>query len=221
MPASRKPNPAARPRPRRTRAQTRERLLAAALELLHHGGEAAVTSVSVTRATGIAQSAFYRHFANVEECLAAAAERAVDEIRTAVASDRRRMFESGPGTGDDVERSLRAMFAMADRQRPIQQLFLRHRSDPRALNGVMYRFERGLVRDLAEQLTGRAAKAGVREPPAEAVEALADYLVGACLSAIAAFLDGRGPGADQSARLLAAFATGACRAVYEVLHARK
>ena len=34
------------------------------------GGESAVTTVSVTRAAGSAQSAFYKHFPNVEACIA-------------------------------------------------------------------------------------------------------------------------------------------------------
>jgi AcrR family transcriptional regulator len=208
----------ARPARRRGgRAPTRERLLAAALELLHRGGESAVTTVSLTREAGITQSAFYRHFANVAECLAAAAERVTGEIRTAVAAHRRAMFASGPGTGADLERAFRAMFALVRRQRPVTQLFLRHRSDPLALNGVMYRFARGLVADLAGQLAGRALKAGLPAPDPVALEALADGLVGASLAAVEAYLDGRGPAVEESARLLAAFSTGASVAVYEAL----
>ncbi len=216
MPAGRKSKPVARRR-RGTRAATRERLLTATLDLLCRSGEAAVSTVSVTRAAGIAQSAFYRHFANVEECLSAAAERATAEIRTAVAEHRRRMYATGPGTGEDLERALRDMFALAERQRPVTHLFLRFRSDPLALNGVMYRFARGIVRDLAEQLAGRAVKFGVRDPDPERLEVLADYLTGACSSAIEARLASRGPGVEESARLLAAFLGAAARAAYEAM----
>jgi AcrR family transcriptional regulator len=208
-------------RKRGTRSTTRERLIAATLKLLHQGGETAVTTVSVTRTAGIVQSAFYRHFANLEECLAAAAERATADIRATVAEARRRMFEESPGTGEDLEHSLRKMFRLARRQRPVTELYLRFRSDRVSLNGVMYRYARGLVRDLAEQLTGRAAKVGLSDTGPERMEPVADYVVGACSSAIEAFLDGRSPSVNESSRLLASFLTGGCLGAYETLRSTK
>jgi AcrR family transcriptional regulator len=205
---------------RGTSAATRERLLAAALDLLHRGGETAVTTVSVTRAAGITQSAFYRHFANIEDCLAEAAESVTSEIRIAIAESRRKMYARGPGTGENLERDLRKLLQLSRRQRRIMQLVIRFRSDPRSLNGVMYRFTRGIVRDLADQLMGRAAEAGLRPDPV-LVEALADYIAGACSSAIDAYLAGRGPSIDEAARILASFCTGARRAVFETLRTTK
>jgi AcrR family transcriptional regulator len=216
MPQSAKQGPSKQPRRRGTKEQTRERLLAAALELLHAGGEAAVTTVSVTRAAGIAQSAFYQHFANVEECLAVAADRACRDIREAVAEHRRRMYETGPGTGPDLEQAYRDLFGLVSRQRALLQLFLRHRSDPLALGGVMHRFARGLRSDLAEQLAGQARRAGLSRVSPAGMEALAESLIGASLAAVEAYLEGRGPGVEESARLLAAFTTGACVGAYEL-----
>jgi AcrR family transcriptional regulator len=207
-------------RKRGTRAATRERLLTATLELLHGVGETAISTVSVTRLAGIAQSAFYQHFANVDECLSVVAERVTNEIRTIVSNSRREMFESSAGDGKDIEIMMRCMFAMAEKERAINQLFLRYRSDPLALNGIMYRFGRGLVTDLAEQMTERAVQAGLR-PGAKQMEALAEFMVGACWSAIEAFLDGRGPGVEESSRLLAVFLTNARRGVFDSLKTRK
>jgi AcrR family transcriptional regulator len=211
-------------RSRGIKAQTREQLIASALELLHSGGETAVTTVSVTRGAGIVQSAFYQHFANVEECLAVAAEQVTRQIRESVASARQRMYDargeiddSRPEVGKDLEESYRRMFKMVSRQRGVTQLFLRYRSDPLALNGVMHRFARGLSSDLAAQLTERAVKAGHKAPPRDWIAALADNLGAACLAAIDAHLQRRGPSLDESARLLAAFSRGACRAVFEAL----
>jgi AcrR family transcriptional regulator len=208
------------PRRRGNKAQTRERLVAATLELLHGGGEAAVSTVSVTRAAGIAQSAFYQHFANVEECLAVAAERVTRQIREAVASARRQMYETGPGSGEDRLRFYRDVFGLVSEERPVVRLFLRYRSDPLALNGVMYRFARDLSSDLARQLGEQAERLGLSAPPADWLEALADNLMAASLAAIEAHLEGRGPAVEESVRLLAAFSSGACCGVFEALKTR-
>ena len=212
---------AAKRKPRRgITTPTRERLLGAALELLQTGGESAVTTVSVTHAAGVVQSAFYRHFSNIGECLVEAVENATAEIREAVAGARRRMYEKGPGTGTDLEQSYREMFDLVEGQRGLVGLLLRYRSDPLALNGVMYRFAQGLSADLAEQLAEQVLRAGLTAMPAVRMRALADYLIAVSLAAIEAHLDGRGPTVRESARILAAFTTGACQAVFSMEESR-
>ena len=215
MPSLRKP-PAKR-RTRGTKAQTRARLLQAALDLLEARGETAVTTVGVTQKAGIAQSAFYQHFANVEECLAAVAEQITNEIRTFVADARRKRLEAASGAGDQLEEAYRNMFKLASRQRSIHRLFLRYRSDRVALKGVMYRFARGLSADLAEQLTQRALQAGRKAPSPEWIQAASDNLVAVSHAAIEAHLDRRGPPPEASARLLAAFTRGAWNAVLDAM----
>ena len=205
------------PTRRGTREQTRERLVQAALGLLHAGGEAAVSTVSVTRAAGLAQSLFYRHFASVEQCLATAAERIADEIRQAVAQSRQRMYDEG---GGKLAEFFLEMFALASRQRAVLQLFLRHRSDPLALAGVMHRLGRGLCADLSGQLAEQTARAGLPPPPAGWADALADALMAAGLAAVEAHLEGRGPSAEESARLLAAFSAAGAIAVAQSMPAR-
>ncbi len=216
MPIFRKP-----PRRRGTRAETREQLVAATLELLRAGGETAVTTVSVTHAAGIVQSAFYKHFSNLDECLAETAERVAHQIREAVADSRRAMYESSPGTGDDLERFYRGVFALVDRQRAMMELFLRYRGDPRALGGVMHRLARDLRLDLAQDLAVQAVRAGLTPPPLDWMEGLAENLMGASLAAVEAWMEGRGSGVEESSRLLAAFSTGACIGVYEAWNAAK
>ncbi len=206
-----------RKRRRGTKAQTRERLIAGALELLHTGGESAVSTVSVTRAAGVVQSAFYQHFANVEACLAEAAERVARHIREAVADARRAMYQAGPGTGKDLEHFYRSVFALVESQRPTVELFLRHRTDALALGGVMHRLAADLRCDLARDLADQVARNGLPPLPPGWVEAVAENLMGASWSAIEATLNGRGPGVEGSARLLAAFSTGACLAVLEAV----
>ena len=201
----------------RAKANTRERLLQAAIELLHEGGEGVVTTVSLTQAAGVVQSAFYKHFTNVEECLATALAQVTDEIRNAVAAARQAMYDQGAGAGVELEQSYLAMYGLVEGQRPIVQLFLRYRSDPLALGGVMYRLARGLSDDLAGQLRGQFAKSGAPDTPPKWMESLADQLIAASLAAIEAFLEDRGPPPEQSARILAACATGACLGLVECL----
>lgn len=50
-----------------TKAPTRERLLAATLELLAEGGYAAASVVAITSRAGVAAGTLYRHFASKEE----------------------------------------------------------------------------------------------------------------------------------------------------------
>lgn len=199
---------------RGTKAQTRELLIRATLELLHSGGEDAVTTVSVTRATGVVQSMFYHHFVNVEECLAVAAERTAGHIREAVAEARRAMYLAG-GQGRELEQFYRDVFGLASAQRPTVELFLRHRTDPLALGGVMHRLAADLRSDLARDMTEQAGRAGLPTLPTGWVEAVADHLMGASWSALEAWLTGRGLGIEESARVLAAFTTGACLGVIE------
>jgi len=205
----------AAPRRRGTKAQTRARLLQAALDLLGEGGASAVTTVGVTRKAGVVQSLFYQHFANVEECLAEATERVTTEIRQAVAEHRRKMYAAGPGAGEDLERAFRDMFALVSGQRALVQLFLRHRSDPLALGGVMHRFARGLSADLAEQLLAKFGDAGLIALPDGWVEALADDLVAVSLAAIEAFLERRGPTVADAVERLAAISAAMVVAVLQ------
>jgi AcrR family transcriptional regulator len=214
MPSVRKP--ASKRRPRGTKAQTREQLLQSALHLLETGGEAAVTTVRVTQGAGIVQSAFYQHFANIEECLAIVAEQITTEIRTFVANTRRKRYETPSSRGDQLEEAYRNMFRLASQQEKIHRLYLRYRSDKVALNGALYRFARGLSADLAEHLKERAVRAG-KAPAQDWIMALAENLVATSQAAIEAHLDGRGPAPEVSARLLAATTRAVWKAVLDAM----
>jgi TetR/AcrR family transcriptional regulator, fatty acid biosynthesis regulator len=207
-------------RPRGTRAQTRQRLIDATLNLLRTGGESAVTTVSVTRAAGSAQSAFYKHFPNVEACIAQAAGQVTAEIRKAVAAIRQRMYDTGPGAGDDLVQAFLEMFQLVDHHRAVTELFLRYRCDPVAMGGVMHRFGRDMSVDLARQLTAQIKKGGIAHPPADWVQATADSLMEASFAAIDAHLAGRGLSVEASARLLAAFSAAACLGVVQAMPSR-
>lgn len=83
--------------------KTAERLVAAAAELLDHGGQAAVTLRAVATATGVSHNAPYKHFDSRDDLLAAVA--AADF--TAIA-ERWRTIAAGPGN-DSRRRLLDAL----------------------------------------------------------------------------------------------------------------
>lgn len=62
---------------------TKERLVAAASDLLDGGGQAAVTLRAVAEAVGVSHNAPYRHFRDRSALLAAVAERDFDGLRQA------------------------------------------------------------------------------------------------------------------------------------------
>jgi AcrR family transcriptional regulator len=65
---------------------TRERLIAAAIELVAARGVAQLSAEAAAEAAGVARSTFYEHFRDREECFLAALEAIVDRVETAVSS---------------------------------------------------------------------------------------------------------------------------------------
>ena len=90
-----------------------------------------------------------------------------------------------------------------------------YRSDPLALNGVMYRFNRTLSSDLADQILAKHGEAGLKYLPPGWLDGLADDLVAVSLAATEALFEGRGPTVEQSARRLAVCATAMVQAVIQ------
>ena len=79
---------------------TRERLVAAASDLLDVGGQAAVTLRAVAELVGVSHNAPYRHFRDRSALLAAVAERDFDTLTQA--------FQKTADKPQDARRSLRA-----------------------------------------------------------------------------------------------------------------
>jgi AcrR family transcriptional regulator len=86
-------------RPRGPVAATqRQRLLAATEQLIAEKGAAAATIEAIVKLAGVSTVTFYEHFRNKEECIVAAFDEAVEELREAVA-------------GESGERALAALLA--------------------------------------------------------------------------------------------------------------
>jgi AcrR family transcriptional regulator len=84
----------------------RNALVAAAADLAARGGPASVTIRAAAREVGVTPTAAYRHFANHEELLTAAKERALEELTTAMT----KAVADRPKTGGDAVRHALARF---------------------------------------------------------------------------------------------------------------
>jgi AcrR family transcriptional regulator len=103
----------------------RWRLLAAAVELLADGEYRSLTSSKIARRAAVSSRAFYDHFQNVEECLAAAAEAGAESLELAVHLGCRNSTADPPGqiagaTGEALavlagEPCLRRLFSLETR----------------------------------------------------------------------------------------------------------
>src|SRR5205085_10488218 len=65
---------------RRARAESRERIVTAATELLRRRGYAELTVDEVMREAGLARTIFYRHFGDLGELLRRVSRQAIDDL---------------------------------------------------------------------------------------------------------------------------------------------
>lgn len=210
-------SPASGKSPRRrhargTAAASRQELLAAAIKLLKQGGTAAVTTAAVTREAGFTQSAFYLHFAGVDECLLEVARQIAARIRTQVDEHRRQAHEPAVGW-ESLTAHFRAMLALFSEERVFAELYLRHRRDTSALGQVMRRLHRELCLDLTNHLSSAAQAAGV-ELPADRLQIHAELILAQVLAGGEAVLDRRCP-PDRVAEELTLFISAAAQSAWQ------
>jgi AcrR family transcriptional regulator len=171
--------------PRGTREATRERLVQAAIDLIRQGGISAVSTVSVTQAAGFAQSSFYMHFANVDECLKAAAEQVGEHLRVFIAANRRETQDRGE------KEHFQTILSLFLQERQFAELLLRHRHDPSALGQVLGQIMEQIRTDLVADLWQLAQDMGVGEEDYDRVLLQSEFILASVLAAGEALLAGR------------------------------
>lgn len=192
------------PRRRGTKEATEEKLVAAAIELLHQCGVAAVSSVSVTKAAGFTQSSFYRHFANVEACLQAAAEKVAAEIRASAAEQRRRSHAaSATDTTAPITHARLVLQGFLD-QRNFAELLLYHRGDPSPVGQTLRKIMADLRADLVADAWTLAQGLGIPARSYPQVAIRAETLFACVMAAGESLLEGRCQDLDLLAREIAA-----------------
>lgn len=133
-------------------AWTRDRLVAETLAILCEEGTAAVSTVRLSAAIGIAQSGFYRYFASVDACIDAAIAPLASGFREDVARRRRVWFATratDPQAGlEHYGENLRFVLA----HRNLAELAVRRRYEASPVGRAMQALFEGMVSDLVDDL---------------------------------------------------------------------
>lgn len=169
---------------------TRQQLLDAAVELLVQEGRSGVTTGRLTGRAGVVQSAFYNHYASVEDCIQAA----LAEIRRRVAASASVIFEAlqGPGytTPDQVDGLLIRIFKEAAHDPTLFRVLVQRHHEPdvaEAVENVLDLMRAGTVQTILHP-QARTNTLGLQE-----TTAAAGMMVGAFLAGLEQVLDGADP----------------------------
>ena len=199
----------------RNRAATRQRLVQAAIEQIRQAGPDSLTTVSVTAAAGIVQSAFYVHFRDIDQLKLAAAEQVASQVRQFVAAHRRDTGQRSPGDFEAAVTHFRSVLELFQTERCFSELLIRYRHDTSPLGVVMRQLLDQLRADLLADLEHQFGPLPVRQPDPARLGIYAELILGMVLSAGEALLDGRFRQPEQLARELATSTWAMARAVLE------
>jgi AcrR family transcriptional regulator len=176
-------------------AGTRQRLLAAARELIDDGGYGATPVLAIADRAGVAAGTLYRHFASKEELFVEVFRDVCDREDRAIAASLRELGD-GPASVDVLERIVGTFAERALRNRRLAWALLAEPVDPRVdAERLAYR-ARSTERIAA--VLARGIDAG--EIPAQNVNLTAAAVVGACGEALVGPLSPLGeerPGAEE------------------------
>ncbi len=178
-------------------ATTRERLLAAARELIEEGGYGAASVVAIAERAGVAAGTLYRHFSSKEELF-------VELFRTVCDREVQAMQQAAAADNDRVERlqTVLETFARRALRRPrLAWALLAEPVDPLVdAERLLYRQRYATM--LAEGLRDAIA-AG--ELPEQNVELTAAALVGGCGEALVGPLSASSPSEEEIVDALRTF----------------
>ncbi|MDT8915394.1 TetR family transcriptional regulator [Amycolatopsis sp. PS_44_ISF1] len=183
-------------RPERKR-RTRQALLDAALELLADRGFASLSLREVAKRAGIVPTAFYRHFASMEELGVALVEEATRTLRAMIRSAR----TDRDSYGRMIEVSVRTLYEHVRAREDHFRFLTRERYSgtgpvARAIAVELKLFSSELAIDLARF-------GPLRQWPAEDLYVLADLIVTAMLATVVDLLEARPGDAEADARTVA------------------
>jgi AcrR family transcriptional regulator len=123
-------------------AETRRRILEAALGLYRQGGYAAATTVAVADAADVARATVRNHFPTPLDLAVAAGDQVLDDLRPPDPS----MFDGLASTADRVERLARELVAFFERGEPWWSVLQRDADLARAWTGAAEAYETGYAR---------------------------------------------------------------------------
>lgn len=190
---------------------TRERLIRAAVAIAMEEGVGAVTTVSVCRRVGIAQSSYYTHFASRDELLSAIGERSAAATRRATRQARLRFGENRDQ--EHLRATVRAPLELIRSNPELFRLGLRARHEPETTPlGAHGRAVADLNRDeLADDLMAMARQ---DDPDLRRrYEMVADCIAAMVSTLGEGHVEGRYPDMEEVVDLLAIYTAGSSRLV--------
>ena len=162
----------------------------AAIDIIRTRGVDALTTVSVTEAAGIAQSGFYLHFKNVDDCKRSAAEQVAHGIRQFVADHRRTSGRQSPGDPAALANHFQAVLSLFQTER-FCALLIRNRHDLSALGLVLRQLLDQLRTDLAADLHEQWAPLLLEGHDPPCYDIYANLILGMVMAAGEALLEQR------------------------------
>jgi len=190
---------------------TRERLIRAAVAIATEDGLGSVTTVSVCRRIGLAQSSYYTHFASRDELLLALGERSAATTRRATREARLRFGEHRDQ--EHLRATVRAPLELIRAHPELFRLGLSMRREPESTSlGAHARAMADANRDeLADDLM---AMAGQDDPDLrQRYEMVADCIAAMVSTLGEGHVDGRYPDIEEVVDLLAIYVAGSPRLV--------
>ena len=176
--------------------RTRQALLDAALDLLGDRGFANLSLREVAKQAGIVPTAFYRHFASMDELGVALVEESMRSLRQMIRSAR----ATRRASSELIAGSVRTLYEHVRAQRAHFRFIVRERyGGPAAVSGAIAVELKLFASDLAVDL---ARLDGLREWPTEDLHLLADLIVAAMLATVLDLLDVRPPDAEAEQRIV-------------------
>ena len=192
---------------REAKAVTRARLLDAALHVLDDAGEGGLTTTSVTRAAGMAQSSFYVHFTDMDDLLHNLIdELALERLRNTRAA--RRESRSAPMDTERFRDTFRIPIAHSLAHPRLFRLLVRSRYDRASPLGD---WSRSVFEDNRAALVEDLAALGMRvetEVDRRRAEMVADSMIALTDAMTLGHLEGRYPDVEEMIDVLVAFAQG-------------
>lgn len=188
-----------RRRRRRDKDESRRLLVKAAFDLLAEGQR--VTTVEVTRRAGLAQSSFYAHFSDVDDCSLVAVQTVVERIER-IAARRKDILRTSPMDRQSLAANIEQILEDPDIG-DTEPVFSRFKYDPGPIGDVVRDHLSRMRADLLEDTWKLAAMAGVEPCHREEFALQADLIVGTIIYTGSAVRQGRYRDAAEVARVLA------------------
>ena len=186
---------------REAKERTRNRLLAAARELLLSGDETRLAASTIAKRANVGGATFYEHFRSRDDLLKALADQLFDELREKLAKSRREAL-AAPDNEEKLRKEFQTPLEVLAANPDIFRLALRVRHYPASpLGDSSQRLSGNTRNDLVEELIARGYP---HDGPEERrrLEMIADVHIAATEVLALGYLSGRYPDFDEVVDML-------------------